>query len=225
MGNRTTYPMTQPAFEELVRRANGGDAVALADLRAFLDENPTVWQTVGDLAAHARLTLVRHIARGDQLVAEAVLRQAEAMEKELAGPAPTPLERLAIQRVVACWLELQYIDMLHPYPQGESLKQARFVLDLKLAAQRRFDSAVKSLALVRRLLPATVAAWPAAAEAPAKPRRGGASRRNGTPAGLSVVSDESTPAFIAQNRVRGFFDSPTRNGKKKPRRAQPVPTN
>ncbi len=224
MAKKPTHELSQPAFEDLVRRANGGDAGALADLRVFLNENPGVWQTVGDLAAHARLTLVRHIARGDQLTAEAVLRKAEAMEKELAGPAPSPLERLAVQRVAACWLELQYIDMLHPYPQGATVTHAKFALDLKLSAQRRFDSAVKSLALVRKLLPAQVAAEPAAAQAPPNPRRRGGSRRNGENHGLRVFRGDADEPFVPQNRVGGFFDSAGQNGKKKPRRTQPVLT-
>src|SRR5262249_19521193 len=83
---------------------------------------------------------------------EALTRKLELLRQELAGPTPTPLERLLVERVVACWLQVQYADgrlfqqEAKPTPaQGEYLQRSGD------RAHKRFLSAVRTLALVRRL--------------------------------------------------------------------------
>ncbi|GAG50850.1 unnamed protein product, partial [marine sediment metagenome] len=152
----TSHLPSRQDFDALVKKANEGNEDALAQLRQLLDNHPEIWQSVGDLAAHARMTMIRMISNGNRLLSESLHRKAEQMERELAGTSPTPLETLAVKRVVATWLELQLTDTIHPRPQGQTLKHERFALDLKRAAQRHFDTAVKSLALVRKMLPSQI---------------------------------------------------------------------
>jgi hypothetical protein len=144
---------TRLDFEELVKHANAGDRSALTKLQCLLDERPEIWRAVGDLGQHAKLSLIRLIAAGDQLVMESVRRSADELERHLAGDSPSPLELLCARRVAACWLELQVVNCKHPQPDGENLRQQKFILELKESADRRFHFAVKSLALVQRLLP------------------------------------------------------------------------
>jgi hypothetical protein len=92
---------------------------------------------------------------------------ADDLEKQLAGPSPSPLEQLSARRVAACWLELQFTNTLHPQPDGQTLRQQKFILMLKESAERRFDAAVMSLALVRKLVPIVASGKPEPVQSPA----------------------------------------------------------
>ena len=150
--NHSTMP-TQEEFADLVKRANAGDDDALAMMRRTLDANPEIWQRVGDLAVHAQQSLVNLIAGGNKLVSESLLRKAAEMRTELSGPKPSKMEMLAVERIVACWLEMEYLATTYPVAKGETLGQARFVLRQRESAERRFQAAMKSLTMLRALLP------------------------------------------------------------------------
>ena len=143
---------SQLGFPELVKQANTGDQVALAQLRKTLDKNPQIWRAVGNLALHARMVLAQSLADGDQLALDSILRHAFEMETELLGPASTPLERLAVGRIVACWLETHFAAIQGPEPTGNTLQHAKFALQVRESAEKRFNAAIKSYSLVRQLL-------------------------------------------------------------------------
>ena len=156
MSSQTNKQATMPSqeeFSELVKRANAGDEHALAMMRQTLDANPEIWQNVGDLAKHAQQSMLKLIAGGNQLVRESLLRKAAEMKTELSGPSPSKLEQLAVERIIACWLEMEYLATMYPVAQGESLGHAKFVLKQKESSERRFNAAVKSLTTLRVLLP------------------------------------------------------------------------
>jgi len=140
-------------FERIVRAANEGDELALTALRKLLDENPIIWQSVGDLAQHAQMALLRAIANGDQLLFESVSRTAEELRQELLGPSFSKLVKLGVERIVACWLEMKFIETSYPLPKGDNLLEAKFALQQKESAQRRYESSIRSLAQIRKLLP------------------------------------------------------------------------
>jgi hypothetical protein len=100
-------------LQELVRRAQQGDRSVLPELREALDANPKLWQSYGDLALQAQAIWLDLIAGKDLALQECVLRKLEAMRADLAGPAPTPLEKLLVERVAACWLQTMYADALY----------------------------------------------------------------------------------------------------------------
>ena len=198
---------TKIGLPELVKQANAGDQAALAQLRQTLDENPQIWRAVGNLALHARMVLVDAIANGDQLLRDSLLRHADDMETGLAGPSSSPLERLAVQRIVACWLETQYAAVQGPEPTGNTLRHAKFALQIKESAEKRFHAAIKSLSLIRQMLPsgATSDAKPsqdtAAATVPVPSRNGtAAAAANGSPNGHGNGSSKghrrSTPPIV-----------------------------
>jgi hypothetical protein len=145
-------PPGQSDFRQLVARANEGDPQSLQRLREVLDANPEIWKRVGDLAMHAQLTLARLIADGDQLLFESIQRKAADLEKELLAASPTPLERLGVQRVVACWLQLQYADAM-VCSARDNLAQGKFWSQQQDRAHRRYHSAVKQLLAIREILP------------------------------------------------------------------------
>jgi hypothetical protein len=106
----------------------------------------------GDLAEQAERSLVRAASGDDLALREALLRKLELMRQELAGPNPSPLERLLVGRVAACWLHLHYAEMLYAQNMGklsagwEELHQRRIS-----HAHRRYLAAIKTLATVRKL--------------------------------------------------------------------------
>jgi hypothetical protein len=136
---------------ETVERARTGDRHALPRLRELLDERPEIWRSYGDVSGHARGAWVALIAGDDLALAESTTRRADAMRAEIAGAAPTPLEALLADRVVATWLQLAHAEGMVAQA-GASLKQASFA-DRRLASvEKRHIAAISALTLYRRLL-------------------------------------------------------------------------
>ena len=97
-----------------IKQANEGDETALSEIQELLDSSPTEGITAlgGDLAQRAESILVERIA-GEQLgFREGILAKLEMLRTELAGPRPTPIERLLVERVVACWLQVYHADAI-----------------------------------------------------------------------------------------------------------------
>ena len=174
-------------FDELRQLADRGDPTAQAELRKLLDDHPEIWRQVGDLAVHAQLEFVRLIAKNDFLLTESIQRRAAEMRRELAGAFPTPVELLMVERVVACWLQVQYVESQIALADGELLK-ARFWLQRQMQANRLYHAATKALMLVREVLPP--AAPPAALAADAAGET--VVQRNGRRVGMNRVSRIST---------------------------------
>ena len=137
----------------LLAQAEHGDASVLPALRTYLDQTPELWQTVGDLAYQAQAALIERASGTNLLLREALGRQLEAMRHELSGPAPTPLERLLVDRIVLCWLRLSIAEVLEAQaPPDRSPRQAEWSQTQIDRAQKRFVEASKAWAQVRRLL-------------------------------------------------------------------------
>jgi hypothetical protein len=141
-------------LQRLVERAEGGDEAALPELRVALDANPWVWERYGDLGRQAQAAWLELIGGKNLMLKEAASRKAEQLRTELAGPGPSPLERLLVERVVACWLQVHYADASYAQLKGAGPAQHAVALRRQDSAQRRYLQAVKSLATVRKLRPA-----------------------------------------------------------------------
>jgi len=154
--NMTTELAPAADVREVLGRAERGDRTALPALRGLLDTHPQVWRHWGDLAAHARAAWV-DLATGPNLVlGETLARKMEALGDVLSGPAPTPLERLLVDRVVLGWLQAHHADAAAAQAAGRELTPAQFghLQKRQERAQRSYLAAAKALALVRKLLPA-----------------------------------------------------------------------
>jgi hypothetical protein len=167
MASKTTQEATCPGevsaandhrkeLTALVERAAKGDQSALPAVREMLDRLPRLWQEAGDLARHAEEAIAKVITGDDAYFREALCRKVEALRSELAGPDCTPLERVLVDRVVVCWLHANYADAIYAQSMGDCSFQ---LVDYRQRRQdrthRRLLSAVRTLALVRRLgLPA-----------------------------------------------------------------------
>jgi hypothetical protein len=73
------------------------------------------------------------------------------MRSELAGASPTPLERLLVERVVACWLHLHHLEIGYSAQESMSLELGAYYQRCLSSAQKRYLAAIKTLALVRKL--------------------------------------------------------------------------
>jgi hypothetical protein len=145
-------PPAEDEVRSLLERARGGDATDLAALREALDRHPEVWRAYGDLAAHARNAWIELIAGQDLALKESLYRQIEAMRAELAGPAPSPLEALLVERIVACWLQLGQADAAVARAGNMSVPQAEYARKRQDSAHRRYLTAIGALAMLRKLL-------------------------------------------------------------------------
>ena len=159
MSTATTTPPKQdgedPVLERLQRlvtRAEQGDESVLPELRAALDANPWVWQRYGDLGRQSEAAWLQLVAGKNLLLLESASRKAEQLRAELAGPAPSPLERLLVERIVATWLQVHYSDASYAQLKGTNPAQHTAALQRQNSAQQRYLQAVKALATVRKLL-------------------------------------------------------------------------
>jgi hypothetical protein len=134
----------------LLERAQRGDETTLPALREMLKE-PHILNACGNLAAHAENNLIHKYSGKDLAVKEGLRRKMESLRAELAGPAPTPLERLLVERVVACWVHLYHLETIYAGKESMSLELGAYYQRSLSAAHNRYLSAIKTLAVVRRL--------------------------------------------------------------------------
>jgi hypothetical protein len=137
---------------QLLKRAVAGDLAVLPALCQVLADNPQLWKGYGDLAAQAEGALIRQAAGSNLLLSESLIRKLAALKEELGGESPSPLERLLIERVTACWLQVAYYDTLVVQARESSPARLKMLQGLQDAAHRRHLSAIKTLATVRKLL-------------------------------------------------------------------------
>src|SRR5262249_50741233 len=117
----------------------------------LLDAEPELRRQAGDVAAMAEKAWVGQF-HGGPLGSEAIPRRLAELKAELAGPNPTPLERLLADQGGACWLAAQFGEGAAALTPG-CREQARYELRRVESAQRRLLAAARTLALVRTLLP------------------------------------------------------------------------
>jgi hypothetical protein len=148
--SKPTTP-TPDELDKILKRAQKGDASTLPALREVLKNPALVDAFGGDLARQAELSFVRAAAGDNLLFQEALPRKLELLRAELAGPNPTPVERLLVERVVACWLQVQDADVRYAQAKNLSLEWGEYYQRRMDRAHKRYLSAIKTLALVRKL--------------------------------------------------------------------------
>jgi hypothetical protein len=143
----------QEHLEALVTRARQGDESVLPELRQHLDRHPQVWQTCGNLAAHAQAAWLNLVGGADLVIKESVRRQLDQRQQELAGPRPTALESLLVQRVLAALVQVNYIDIIYARAQSSNVTDVLLheLQRRQESAGRCLTEAVKQLELARRL--------------------------------------------------------------------------
>jgi hypothetical protein len=145
-------PTDREAFRALVSRAQKGDEATVPELRKWLQNPATVDFLGGDLARQAELSLLNAAAGENLAFREAALCKMELMRADLAGPASTPLERLLVERIIACWLQLHYADIRLAQSEAKlTMAQVEYQEERRDRAHKRYLSAIKTLVTVRKL--------------------------------------------------------------------------
>jgi hypothetical protein len=131
------------------------------------------------LAAHAELTWIGHVSGTDLGLREMLARKPGALKAELGGPAPSPLERLLVDRIAINWLMVGHADLEAAGTKDGDPRRADLALKRQTQAELRYATAIKALAAIRRLLPTT-----------SSPTGAGPAAR---PAGADTQEDEAGP--------------------------------
>jgi hypothetical protein len=150
-------PASSPAtklelLNDDIRRANEGDQAACARLREFLDNNPEIWQSVGDASAHAELSRIRAMSDGNVLLEMSIRRRMKHFKAEHAGATPTAMEKLLVGMIAVRTLAVEHAEILAA-EQISNIKVAQFRECRADSAQKRLASSIKLLCLVRSQLP------------------------------------------------------------------------
>lgn len=143
---------------EVLRRADQGDKSCLPALRALLDSGSSraeLIEAYGSPAGWMEGRLIQQSAGKNLAMKEAMTRKLENLRAELSGPSPTPLEKLLVDRAVLCWFVVHTYEARYENASDMTIRQGEYHQRRIDKAHARFLSAVKALAVVRKLaLPA-----------------------------------------------------------------------
>jgi hypothetical protein len=145
-----TVPTDPKELHRFLERAQSGDETTLPALRELL-KDPAALELCGNMAALAERSLIRRAAGKDLTASEGIRLKLDALRAELGGPSPTPLERLLVERIVLCWLHLHHLEASHAGKESMTLQMGAYYQRSLSAAQKRYLSAIKTLAVVRKL--------------------------------------------------------------------------
>ena len=137
-------------LRKLLARAQQGDELTLPAVREML-KDPKIMNACGDMAHLAEEALIRRFTGKDVAVREATRCKIVAMRAELSGPSPLPLEGLLVERIIACWLHLYQLELVYATKESMSLELAAHYQRCIDRAHKRYLTAIKTLAVVRRL--------------------------------------------------------------------------
>jgi len=146
-------------LEELSAQAEGGDKAARRELRKAVHESsPEIIREASDIARRGQWGLIKTAAAGEPLMEEALVARLDLMRLEIGGPNATPLEVLLTERVVSCWILLEFLELLTSaqlilVDKSKKLPPSflKFYLGWQEQVHRRFLSAIRDLAKVQRL--------------------------------------------------------------------------
>jgi hypothetical protein len=149
--NRVSQEKALAELRSLVQRAKSGDRAALPRLRQYLSANPTLWKGPGNVALQAQAAWINLIAGPNLHFRECVARQINEMKQDLAGPSPSPLEAMLIERLITSWLQLGYLEAREAQVDEKSEKWFALKMQRQALAERQFRGAMHALVTLRQL--------------------------------------------------------------------------
>ena len=140
-------------YDELIKRCDKGDKAALSELRALLAKPEAAkLYDLDILVANVERSWLDVCLGKDSAVKEFAKVELRRLRKDVAGPNPSPLESLLADRIALCWLQLQYADIKYAQTMSQATReQSEHLQNRQDRAHRRFLSAIRTLAQVRRL--------------------------------------------------------------------------
>ncbi len=152
-------PATRGEILDVMARSRKGDAGALRRLRELfaVDRDRMIRATGGELAVQVEHSLVAKFSGDgkDPLWEETLRRKMEDLRAELGGSNPSPIERLLAERVALCWLDAHHCDLVHHQAESHTFARAEHYQKARDRAHRRYLSALRALASVRKMGPLT----------------------------------------------------------------------
>ncbi len=140
-----------PEIQAHFRRAEKGDKSAMPEVRQLLDKPGIAAILGGDLARRAEEQLLDSMCKTNLVARESTLRVMADLRAELAGANPPPVERLMAERAVACWHHLHHLEHIVASKESMSIPLAQYYQKSIDRAHRRYLTALKTLAGVRKL--------------------------------------------------------------------------
>lgn len=137
--------------DSFLQRAMKGDASTLPMLRNMLTQQPETVNMLGNLASQTELSLINGAAGDNLAFKESLPRKMRSLRDELAGPNPTPLEKLLVERIALCWLSLYLTELRLSQFTNPTIAQADHWQRKIDHAHRRYLTAIKTLATIRKL--------------------------------------------------------------------------
>ena len=141
-------------IDKILQRVQRGDNTVLPALRALLTERSELATILGDMAEHVQAVLIEQIAEGNQGMRLCIETTMQEHKKRLAGPQPSALETLLIERIMLDWLALHLLELYDVMGQKKSrtVVQAEYMAKRIDHAHRRYHRSLMALAQVRRLM-------------------------------------------------------------------------
>jgi hypothetical protein len=151
-------PSRGDATNALLKRAARGDESCLPELRALFADGSRGEHLVnhyGSPAAWLESDLTDQASGSNLAIREAAETKLAKVRAELAGPNPTAIERLLAERAAICWFLVNRYESVYALAKDLTIRQAEYHQARIDRAHKRFLSALKTLAMVRKLaLPA-----------------------------------------------------------------------
>ena len=136
--------------ESALDRAERGDEEAAALIRQTL--TPEKMAGLASIVRTAERSVIDRMMGKNLLARDSTCAQLAVLKADVGGPAPSPLERLLVDRIALCWLEVQYFETLYAQNMGEMTMAQGDSQQRRIdAAHRRYLSSIRTLAQVRRL--------------------------------------------------------------------------
>jgi hypothetical protein len=144
-------------LREHITRAQDGDEEAVALMETSLEQLPSIARKFGSLNLLVDQGFTER-ASGNPVTHKSLTMTLKQMREELAGSNPSPLETLGAERVVSCWLQLHYAELLYERNLPKMVLSEDDYYQKRLdRLHKRYLSAMRSLAQVRKLLKPKVA--------------------------------------------------------------------
>ena len=139
----------------VIAKARAGDASVVPRLRTILANNPALVGHYGDIARQAEGAWVALAAGPNLFVKESLARAADARRTELTRPGATAVEKLLVERIVACWLQTNYFSAHEAdrLAAGDTFRQLQFHAKRLERAQRMYLAALGALLTFQKLMP------------------------------------------------------------------------
>ncbi len=133
-----------------LQRITAGDKTALNEFRKLLQDKPEIVETYASKPLTILLERINSLTKtaavdSPLLYREVLTAKMDSLRAELSGTQPSAIERLLVERIVVCWLQLFDADF-QVILRGEA-----YDLERQAKVERRYLAALRSLAAVRRV--------------------------------------------------------------------------